>query len=132
MNLQDILTSIGSFIGAVGGLFMIWSVLKKAKTDDVTASGDYTNDMSTSVAIVYKQAKEALQDKAIAEIQHKKEIAELKAELLEVKMQLLSVQTQMKSIEDALAYEIKLIAYLGDNPKIEHVNIKRIPMEKGK
>jgi hypothetical protein len=143
LTLADILTvvSIGVMIsGAVFGAFTYFDKRKNTKTVEKGTEGDYTNDMSASVAIVYKQAREALQDKASAEIAHKKEIADLRQEFnvaLEAQRaetgkqklanDLLRSEVALLRLEiSKIAYEISLVAQLGDEPVVEKVTIKRI------
>jgi hypothetical protein len=136
LTLADILTvvTIGVMIsGAVFGAFTYFDKRKNTKTVEKGTEGDYTNDMSASVAIVYKQAKEALQDKASAEIAHKVEMKALREEL-GIKFE--AQQVENAKLRDevaalrkeiaAIAYEIRLVAQLGDDPKVETVTIKRI------
>ena len=137
MTLSDYLTfaTIAAMIsGAITGIFMYFDKRKNTKTIEKGTESDYTKDMSDSVAIVYKQAREALQDKASAEVAHKQEMAALREEFrIEFEVQ----RTENVKLRDevaalrkdiaVIAYEIKLVAQLGDDPKVEIVTIKRIP-----
>jgi hypothetical protein len=120
--------------GAVSGIFMYFDKRKNTKLAEKGVDADYTNDMSASVAIVYKQAREALQDKASAEVAHKQEMAalreEFRIEFEEQRTENVKLRDEVAALRKeiaAIAYEIKLVAQLGDDPKVETVTIKRIP-----
>jgi hypothetical protein len=134
MTLYEIFTVAGVFLGIGIGVFNYLDKRKNTKTVEKGTESDYTKDMSDSVAIVYKQAREALQDKASAEVAHKQEMADLREEF---RIDFEEQRTENAKLRDevaalrkeiaAIAYEIRLVAQLGDDPKVETVTIKRIP-----
>jgi hypothetical protein len=143
LTLADILTVVSIGVMISGAVFSIFTYFDKRKNTQLLEKGtaaDYTNDMSESIATVYKQAKEALKDKADAEIAHKKEIADLRQEFnvaLEAQRtetgkqklanDLLRSEVALLRLEiSKIAYEISLVAQLGDEPVVEKVTIKRI------
>jgi len=123
MTLYEIFMSIGVVGGVALGLFNWINSKRTVKQTELTSTGDYLLDANESIAIANKRALDAERERREAEIQHKQEISSLK-------LQLADLQTRLERVEKALAYEIRLVAHLGEDPKIEAISIKRIPVDK--
>jgi hypothetical protein len=143
MTLADILTVVTIAVmasGAVSGIFMYFDKRKNTKLTEKSTDGDYQLDLNQSVVIANQRAKDAEKDRREAELQHRRELAELREEFriaLEIQRSetekqkvandILAAQVAMLRLEiSKIAYEISLVAQLGDEPVVEKVTIKRI------
>lgn len=115
--------SIGVVGGVALGVFNWLNSRRTVKQTELTSSGDYLLDTNEAIAIANKRALDAEKERRELEVAHKLEIATLKAEIGDL-------QVRLDRVEKALAYEIRLVAHLGEEPKIEAISIKRIPIEK--
>lgn len=123
MTLYEIFMSIGVVGGVALGVFNWLNSRRTVKQTELTSSGDYLLDTNEAIAIANKRALDAEKERRELEVAHKLEIATLKAEIGDL-------QVRLDRVEKALAYEIRLVAHLGEEPKIEAISIKRIPIEK--
>jgi hypothetical protein len=136
LTLTDII-AIASIVimasGAVTTLLMYFDKRKNTKLSEKGTDGNYTNNMTESIATLYKQVKEALKDKADAEIKHKEELVALREELrvdnetqraenVQLHKKIAELEEQIRSI----IFEIKLVGEMGSDPSIKTVTIKRI------
>jgi hypothetical protein len=122
-NLPIIMAIVGIVTGLGGLLLSVWMYLDKRQNTQIAeraGSGDYLLDTNQAIVIANQRATAAEKERREAEIQHKAEIDALKRELV-------AVNKRLEAVEKALAYEIRLVAHLGDDPRIEAVSIKRIP-----
>jgi hypothetical protein len=137
MTPYEIFTIAGVFLGIGIGVFNYLDKRRNTSLTGVSVSADANKDLNESVAIAYSRAHAAELEMAQAEKEHDKELAQLREdfriefECLRVKNEELHEEIIIlrKQIE-TIAYEINLIAHLGEEPKIEKVFIRRISTEK--
>lgn len=119
MTLNEIFTVAGILGGLALGLFNYFDKRRNTRQAELTSTGDYLLDANQAVEIANKRALDAERERRESEVFHKKEMTELKEELLDL-------QERLQKVEKALAYEIRLVAHLGDDPRVEAVSIKRL------
>ena len=138
MTLYEVFTIVGVFLGIGIGLFNYFDKRKNTSLTGVSVSADANKDLNESVSMAYSRAHAAELETAQAEKEHNKELAQLREdfriefECLRVKNEELCKEiVDLRKQIETIAYEINLVARLGDEPKIEKVVIRKIPMENG-
>lgn len=135
MTPYEIFTIIGVFLGIGIGLFNYFDKRRNTNLTGVAVGADAGKDLNESISLAYGRARVAEEEMAKAEKEHRDEIAQLREEFRKeneirrvenekLNQEIIVLKKQMEMIE----YEIKLVAHLGDEPKIEKVVIKRIPV----
>jgi hypothetical protein len=122
-----ILSGLG---GLALGVFNYFDKRKTTAQSELTSTGDYLHDTNESIVIANSRARDAEKERRDAEVAHKKELAGLREDWRKetefLRIEIKKLKDQVLHIEKALAYEIHLVAHLGDDPKVEAVSIKRI------
>jgi hypothetical protein len=110
MSLYEALTIVGVLLGLALGIFNYIDKRRSTSIAGMTGQADSWLKMNEAVKLANQRALDA-----------EKRSAEIEAELIAIK-------GRMEVIEEALAYEIRLVAHLGTDPKVEDITIKRIPL----
>jgi len=130
MTLYEVFTIVGVFLGIGIGLFNYFDKRRNTSLTGVSVSADANKDLNESVTLAYQRARNAEEEKDKRDKEHKDELAQLREEFRIETQSLNDKIAELKKQIDTIAYEISLVAHLGEDPKIASVVIKRIPANK--
>lgn len=136
MSIYEYFTIIGVFLGIGIGLFNYFDKRRNTNLTGVAVSADAGRDLNESISLAYGRARKAEEETILAEKEHQEALAQLREDFrIENECRRVEVENLNKEIFilknqiATIAYEIKLVANLGEEPKIEQVVIKRLPLE---
>lgn len=118
MAIVGIITGLGSFILSI---YLFFDKRENTKQSKLLTNGQYVLAANEGALIANQRATDAERARRDLEVTHAAEIATLKDELKKV-------TERVEIVEKALSYEIRLVAHLGDDPHVEAISIKRLPI----